>query len=540
MGISYAVVTKVKDLSESRDYGEALDLLEGQDIYQSFNPQFLRCCGEVYLENERYEESRKALVTAHVMAPEATRVIYDLVYLYLKMGYFTRAKQYYDIYMFFAVSEDTGHYFLDYMIQKAQRTEAKFLLPILVRGCEEQYTDEWAFELALLYASLGNTEKSKEECVRMMATFKNSPYVDLAANLKKGEYDVTNSHFTFPIMEAQENPDADPATIAAEEAQLKKDMLKVHPPEAVILEEFEEPDTPEDANEGDSAEPKSKREARREAKEAKKEAKREAKAAKKVEAKVEQEDQAKADAAEAVDTSAKPDTESPSKDGAEDAPSGTKDTDALKLRLKADEMPTPTTDETPKSGEDETPTPSAEVTPELSGVDTPEPSTSDTPKEEVTASTVAQTESTPTPIKPKITSDSDMDVASFIAAVMGEVTEIEVSVQEDLEHPTTFLEKSGDTESKPVIAKEEYKPHLTQIEEALSPKERLAKLMNMIEQERREEQESKHADNPPDVREQIDMDEYLMNLVGANTITQAMVETYRNEESMARADEETV
>ena len=63
------MVTKVKELTETRQYGEALDLLEGEDIFQSLNPQFLRCCGEVYLENERYYESRKALVQAHIMAP---------------------------------------------------------------------------------------------------------------------------------------------------------------------------------------------------------------------------------------------------------------------------------------------------------------------------------------------------------------------------------------------------------------------------------------------------------------------------------------
>ena len=81
VGISYAVVTRVKELTENRQFGEALDLLEGEDIFQSLNPQFLRCCGEVYLETNRFYESREALVKAHIMAPEGNRIIFDLIHL---------------------------------------------------------------------------------------------------------------------------------------------------------------------------------------------------------------------------------------------------------------------------------------------------------------------------------------------------------------------------------------------------------------------------------------------------------------------------
>ena len=204
MGISYAVVTKVKELTEAKRYGEAFDLLEGEDIYQSLNPQFLRCCGEVYLENEQYYDSREALVRAHIMAPEGNRIIYDLVHLYLKMGYFQRAKKYYEIYVHNAVADDVGKLYLLYMIEKAQRADAEDLVKILEKACEERYTDDWGFELALLYASLGRNDKMKEECVHLMAAFRNSPYYALAEALKRGEYDISGSYFRFPIMEAEE------------------------------------------------------------------------------------------------------------------------------------------------------------------------------------------------------------------------------------------------------------------------------------------------------------------------------------------------
>ena len=138
MGISYTIVTRVKELTEVKQYGEALDLLEGEDIYQSLNPQFLRCCGKVYLETSHYFESRNALVRAHIMAPEALRIIYDLTHLYLKMGYYTRAKKYFSLYQCLASHGDLGIQQLEYMLKKAERKQAKDLLIPLKEVCDEE------------------------------------------------------------------------------------------------------------------------------------------------------------------------------------------------------------------------------------------------------------------------------------------------------------------------------------------------------------------------------------------------------------------
>lgn len=72
--------------------------------------------------------------------------------------------------------------------------------------------------------------------------------------------------------------------------------------------------------------------------------------------------------------------------------------------------------------------------------------------------------------------------------------------------------------------KKPYQSKLMNVEENLSPKERLEKLMKLIEEDREEE--------PPKAepeQEELDLDEFLMNLVGSNTITQAMVKSYHDE-----------
>lgn len=456
LGISYAVVTKVKELTETRQYGEALDLLEGEDIFQSLNPQFLRSCGEVYLENNRFYESREALVRAHIMAPEGNRIIYDLVQLYLKMGYFRRAKIYYEIYAHNAVADDPGKLYLQYMIQKAQRVEAGELLVILEKACEEQYSDEWGFELALLYASLGRKDKMKEECIHLMAAFRNSPYCALAEALKKEEYDISNSYFRFPIMEAEEDKETYAVIMEAEDKQLDKDLLKVHPPAPVILQMEDD-------------------------------------------------------------------------DGTEEIPESKGKGFGIKLPFRK------------KSGKVPGSQPAADRENSLN----PPPESSGTAAEPLSAAESVRipeegqgspdTESMAAPEH----SGASEDVSAYIESVMKSVADIEASVAEELQHPMTFQSEKdsqqnrieADTEDSDGESSEEkpYQPKLFEVEETLSPKERLEKLMQLIEEERTEEDHKEGQDPVPETEEELDLDEFLMNLVGANTITQAMVKSYRDE-----------
>lgn len=421
MGISYAVVTKVKELTETRQYGEALDLLEGEDIFQSLNPQFLRCCGEVYLENERYYESRKALVQAHVMAPEGNRIAYDLVYLYLKMGYFHRAKRYYEIYLYNAGPEDSGRKFLEYMIQKAQRVEAEKLLKILEQACEEHYTDEWAFELALLYATLGMERQKKEACIQLAASFRNSPYCSLAQALKNGQYDTSNSNFRFPIMEAEEDTELYASILEMEEKQLEKDERKVHPPAPVILQ--------------------------------------------------------------MEDDDGKDEESAPKK--------------LLGLRLPFGKKYDKTTVQPIKERTGQT---DSEIN--KTALEEIVNTVPDGGYMEKTAEIIPEEKSSLT---------DEENVSSYIASVMQSVAEIEAGAEEELQMDLS--------EKRP------YQSRLMDVEEDLSPKERLEKLMKLIEEDRQKEEPPKAESR----QEELDLDEFLMDLVGANTITQAMVKSYHDE-----------
>ena len=103
------------------------------------------------------------------------------------------------------------------------------------------------------------------------------------------------------------------------------------------------------------------------------------------------------------------------------------------------------------------------------------------------------------------------NVSSYIASVMQSVAEIEAGAEEELQ--------------KDLSEKRPYQSRLMDVEEDLSPKERLEKLMKLIEEDRQKEEPPKAESR----QEELDLDEFLMDLVGANTITQAMVKSYHDE-----------
>ena len=90
-GLKISSMNQIRELAEARAYGDALEILESCDIEATLNPQFLRVCGEIYMETDRFLESRRILLKAHKMAPEGNRIIYEMVRLNLKMGYYERA-----------------------------------------------------------------------------------------------------------------------------------------------------------------------------------------------------------------------------------------------------------------------------------------------------------------------------------------------------------------------------------------------------------------------------------------------------------------
>ena len=110
-------------------------------------------------------------------------IIYRLAEVAIKMGDYDAATEYYDEFVEIAPHDDL-RYVLKYSIKKGQGASYDELIEILEEFKEQEYTEEWAYELAYLYHKAGKTEKCIEACDELILWFGDGPYVERALELK--------------------------------------------------------------------------------------------------------------------------------------------------------------------------------------------------------------------------------------------------------------------------------------------------------------------------------------------------------------------
>ena len=241
-GLSMASVNKIKELANSREYSLALELVEHQDLTKSLNPQFLRLCGEIYIKNDRYKDARRCLIMAHRLGPESKRVLYTFVELYLRMGYFQRAKTYYDMYMFDANAYDSRD--MEYVWNKHEHADDYKTLEPLIAGYAHNLDYDWSFELYLLYKKEEKQNEAATLAELYHASFKNSDNSQIILDIEAGKVKVDTYFDIYADTEAVDD-DPDMEALRAEEQELlATDDLRMHPKEAEITIMYEDSYTP--------------------------------------------------------------------------------------------------------------------------------------------------------------------------------------------------------------------------------------------------------------------------------------------------------
>lgn len=244
-GISISSINRIKELAEEKKYAEALEILDTQNLDKSINPQFLRISGEIFRENKRYYDSRKILLKAHQMSPQGNRIIFELIQLYLELGYFTKAQKYYEQYVFYSSPEDIQKDYVEYVMKKALGSDVKELASILIPILEQMPEDKWNFEAVLLYDKMERKDKALEESRYILENFKESIYVQPVIDYIDDKLDVDKYFYIYPKEEQQEDISRFGDLIEQEEKLLEADYLRMYPPEARIMVEAEDKDAVE-------------------------------------------------------------------------------------------------------------------------------------------------------------------------------------------------------------------------------------------------------------------------------------------------------
>ena len=240
-------VNKIKELAARREYESAVDILDSQDLEKSLNPQFISTCGDIYEHVGRSREARHLQVKAHSMAPESSHIIFKLIEMYLRRGYFSLAETYYNQYLDNSVGSPEEALAVKYLMAKSKGQELDELYDILYPKFRDDMYERWSFELFLVSSMLSKPDLEMF-AADYRATFKDSPNSDLVKQVYEGQIKPED---VFEEFRDQESPDDDPDEDDIrrfEIEQLKQDEKRLHPEaeEAVITEIM--PDEESDEN----------------------------------------------------------------------------------------------------------------------------------------------------------------------------------------------------------------------------------------------------------------------------------------------------
>ena len=176
-------LVQMKSLTAEHNYEKAAEIADTINWNKIKNVNALVKVGEIYENTGRLEDSREVLLMAYDRSPIGRMIIFRLAKVAIKMKNFDEAKDYYQEFVEIA-PHDNLKYVLKYEICKAQGANIETLIGILEELKEQEYTEEWAFELACLYHKAGMADKCVEACDELVLWFGEGPYVERALELK--------------------------------------------------------------------------------------------------------------------------------------------------------------------------------------------------------------------------------------------------------------------------------------------------------------------------------------------------------------------
>ena len=178
-----AKLDQIKEMLNSQDYEGALDLVETIDWRRVKSVNTLCMVADIFEMNDMLEESKNILLQAYRHSSIGKTILYRLVEISLKLGDIDEAVHYFSEYIQ-AASNDNSQYILKYKIFRAKDAPILDQIAILEDYRRREFTERWAYELALLYGKAGMIDKCIETCDDMILWFSEGRYISKARELK--------------------------------------------------------------------------------------------------------------------------------------------------------------------------------------------------------------------------------------------------------------------------------------------------------------------------------------------------------------------
>ena len=203
-------IAQVHHLVDERKYKKALAVIQTIDMRQVRALSDLKVFAEVYTKTEQYDAAKATYLRIYRRS-RTKRVLYRLIYLSIRTNALNDAEAYYQEFVRMNPNARDA-LILRYRLDKASGASMDKLIDILQELKQEEYIEEWAYELAKLYHRAGRREECKEECEDIILWFGTGEIVERARilidHLEEGDsglyYD--DKDFTVPKKE-EPNPE---------------------------------------------------------------------------------------------------------------------------------------------------------------------------------------------------------------------------------------------------------------------------------------------------------------------------------------------
>lgn len=179
-----AKLEEMKKLVDKEEYEEAVAIADTIEWKRVRSVRTLCLVSEIYEIVGRAEDSKNILYRAYRRSPGSRQILYRLTEACVQTQDFDDAVEYYTEYVNLA-PHDNNKYILKYEIYKGRGSSVEEQIQVLEELKSQEYTEQWAYELARLYAQAGMIDKCIAECDDLALWFHNGEYVVQALELKK-------------------------------------------------------------------------------------------------------------------------------------------------------------------------------------------------------------------------------------------------------------------------------------------------------------------------------------------------------------------
>lgn len=174
---------EMKSLVAEGKYDSALQIADSVNWKRVNNMGALMMAADIYEKADRFDESIDLLLLAYDRSPIGKKVVYKLAEIAVKTGNIESAEDYYREFVEIA-PHDTDKYILALKISRAKGESINSQIRILEDLRDQEYTEEWTYELAYLYHKAGEVSKCVKTCDELILWFGDGEYVEKALELK--------------------------------------------------------------------------------------------------------------------------------------------------------------------------------------------------------------------------------------------------------------------------------------------------------------------------------------------------------------------